>query len=92
MLERERWEIDGSKSKLAFALRHLVIAEIKGQFKDWGGALLLDRAHPGRSFLEIWIDLASVDTDSAERDAHLRSAEFLDVAQVEDALRLRASG
>jgi len=81
MPDRERWEIDESKSTLAFALRHLVIGEIRGQFGRWGGALLLDPAHLSRSLLEIWIDVASVDTGSAERDAHLLSPELLDVAR-----------
>ena len=81
MLERERWEIDGSKSTLGFALRHLVVGEIKGEFGRWGGTLLLDPAHLGRSSLEVWIDVASVDTGDAERDAHLLSPELLDVAR-----------
>lgn len=98
MLERERWEIDGSKSKLTFALRHFVVGEIKGDFGRWGGALLLDPAHLGRSSLEVWIDLASLDTESAERDAHLRSPELLDVARFPRAefrstsIALRADG
>ena len=56
-------------------------ARSEGQFGRWGGALLLDPAHLGRSSLEVWIDVASVDTGSAERDAHLRSPELLDVAR-----------
>jgi polyisoprenoid-binding protein YceI len=98
MLERERWEIDGSKSTLAFALRHLVVGEIKGRFERWGGVLLLDPARLSQSRLEIWIDLASVDTGSAERDAHLRSPELLDVARFPRAsfrstgIALRADG
>jgi polyisoprenoid-binding protein YceI len=78
MLERERWEIDGSRSTLAFGLRHFVVGEIEGRFGRWGGTLLLDPAHFGRSLLAVWIDLASLDTGSTERDAHLRSPELLD--------------
>jgi len=81
MLERERWEIDASRSTLNFALRHFVVGEIRGTFGRWGGTLLLDPADLGRSSLQVWIDLASVDTGSAERDAHLRSPELLDVAR-----------
>jgi polyisoprenoid-binding protein YceI len=79
MLERERWQIDESRSTLTFALSHLVVGEIRGHFERWGGALLLDPAHLSRSELEVWIDVASLETGSAERDAHLRSAELLDV-------------
>lgn len=80
MFQREPWEIDGSRSTLAFSLRHMVVGEIKGQFRRWGGALLLDPARLNRSLLQVWIDLASVDTGSAERDEHLRSPELLDIA------------
>ena len=79
MLEAQRWEIDGTRSKLAFTLRHLVVSEIAGAFTRWGGHLWLDHEHPDRSQVAIWVDLASVDTGSDERDAHLRSAEFFDV-------------
>jgi polyisoprenoid-binding protein YceI len=98
MLERERWDIDGSRSTLTFALRHFVVGEIRGTFGRWGGTLLLDPADLGRSSLQVWIDLASVDTDSTERDAHLRSPELLDVARFPRAefrskgIALRADG
>ena len=98
MLERERWEIDGSKSTLTFALRHFVVGEIKGDVRTLGRRALLDPAHLGRSSLEVWIDLASLDTGSAERDAHLRSPELLDVARFPRAefrstgIALRADG
>lgn len=98
MLERERWEIDASRSTLTFALRHFVVGEIKGTFGRWGGTLLLEPAHLGRSSLAVWVELASLDTGSAERDAHLRSPELLDVARFPRAefrstgIALRADG
>src|SRR3954471_16237527 len=91
MLERERWEIDGANSTLAFALRHFVVGEIKGQFGRWGGVLLLDPAHISRSSLEVWVDVASLDTGSPERDEHLRSPELLDVARCPRAI-FRSTG
>ena len=79
--ELERWQIDPARSRLTFTLRHLVIQQIRGQFRTWGGTLFLDRAEPWLSSVHVWVDLASIETDSVERDAHLRSAEFLDVAR-----------
>ena len=76
----ERWEIDPGRSGLKFVLRHLIISEIKGEFHRWGGTLYLDRKNPLLSSLEIWIDAATIDTGEPERDAHIRSSEFLDVA------------
>jgi polyisoprenoid-binding protein YceI len=81
MLEPEHWEIDGTRSKLAFTLRHLIVSEIRGEFARWGGEMWLTPEQIERSRVAVWIDLASVDTGSPERDAHLRSPEFLDVTR-----------
>ena len=98
MPETQRWEIDGTRSKLAFKLRHLVVSEIAGAFARWGGIVSLDPEHANRSQVAIWVDLASVDTGSEERDAQLRSSEFFDVARFPRAqftstdIALRADG
>lgn len=75
----ERWDIAPAGSRLGFVLRHLIVHQIPGQFRRWGGTIYLDRAQPALSSVEAWADLASIDTDSFERDQHLRSPEFLDV-------------
>jgi polyisoprenoid-binding protein YceI len=77
----ERWTIDQTRSKLQFSLHHLIIMQIRGRFRQWGGTLFLDRAEPWLSSVQVWIDLGSIETDEPERDAHIRSAEFLEVAR-----------
>jgi polyisoprenoid-binding protein YceI len=77
----ERWVVDLDRSSLRFSLRHLVIRQIRGQFARWGGVLFLDRIEPWLSSVQIWVDLGSIGTDEPERDAHVRSPEFLDVAR-----------
>jgi polyisoprenoid-binding protein YceI len=77
----ERWEFDPTGSALEFTLRHLVIQEIRGRFHRWGGTLFVNRAQPSRSRLDVWVELDSLDTGSEERDAHVRSSEFLDVGK-----------
>ena len=77
----ERWEIDPARSSLTFNLRHIVVQQIRGRFERWGGTLFIDRQQPWLSSVQVWVDLASVTTDDQERDAHVRSSEFLDVAQ-----------
>jgi polyisoprenoid-binding protein YceI len=77
----ERWEIDPALSTLMFSLRHLVVQRVQGSFERWGGTVFVDRARPEMSSVEIWVDLASITTDEPERDVHVRSAEFLDVAR-----------
>jgi polyisoprenoid-binding protein YceI len=77
----ECWQAVGIESALTFSLRHLVMSEIRGRFRRWGAVLVLDREDPSRALIKAWIDLASVDTASCERDQHIRSAEFFDVAR-----------
>jgi polyisoprenoid-binding protein YceI len=77
----EAWRIDPERSSLTFTLRHLVVHEIRGRFRGWGGDLQLDRDQPGRSKLNVWVNVGSIETGDPERDAHVRSAEFLDVAR-----------
>jgi polyisoprenoid-binding protein YceI len=77
----ERWEIDTARSSLTFNLRHIVIQRIRGRFDRWGGTLFLDRRDPWLSSVNVWIDLASISTDDPERDAQVRSDEFLDVGR-----------
>jgi len=79
MLGKELWEIDSASSNLGFSLRHIVVSEIQGRFGSWGGQMIFDPEDVDRSLIRVWIDVASIDTGSAERDAHLRSPEFLDV-------------
>ena len=77
----ERWEVDLGRSSLTFNLRHIVVQQIRGEFERWGGTLFINRRDPSLSSAHIWIDLASITTGDTDRDAHVRSAEFLDVAQ-----------
>ena len=75
-----RWDIDVGHSAIHFWVRHMVISKVHGRFARWSGALELDLADPTRSSVDVRIDAASIDTQVADRDAHLRSADFLDVA------------
>ena len=77
----ECWQVVGIESALTFSLRHIVVSEIRGRFRRWGAILVLDREDRSRALLKAWIDLASIDTGSIERDQHIRSAEFFDVAR-----------
>jgi polyisoprenoid-binding protein YceI len=77
----ERWEIDSGRSNLSFNLRHIVVQRIRGRFERWGGTLFIDRQQPWLSSVQVWVDLASITTEEPERDAHVRSSEFLDVAR-----------
>jgi polyisoprenoid-binding protein YceI len=75
----EEWQIDLDRSTLRFSLRHLVVHEIRGQFRRWGGTITLNEESLARSSVRIWVDLASVDTGDPGRDDQIRSPEFFDV-------------
>ncbi len=76
-----RWDIDVGHSAIHFWVRHLVISKVHGRFARWTGAIDLDREDLTRSSVDVKIDAASIDTQVADRDAHLRSPDFLDVAK-----------
>ncbi len=57
----------------------MVVSKTRGRFTRWSGQLRFDPADSAASSVEVTIDPASVDTADAQRDAHLRSADFFDV-------------
>src|SRR5438105_11363750 len=73
------WNIDPSHSAIAFAIRHMVVSKTRGRFTKWSGELQFDADQPRASSVQATIDPASIDTADAQRDAHLRSADFFDV-------------
>src|SRR5256885_1965848 len=73
------WNIDPSHSAIAFSVRHMVISKARGRFTKWSGEREFDADKPRASSVQVTIDPASIDTAEAQRDAHLRSADFLDV-------------
>jgi len=73
------WNIDPSHSAVAFSVRHMVVSKTRGRFTKWSGQLRFDEEDPEISSVEVTIDPASIDTADAQRDAHLRSADFLEV-------------
>ena len=76
-----KWTIDPNRSTLRFALRHIIVHQIRGSFGRWGGTIALDEVEPTQSRVDVWVDLASVETGDPARDDHVRSPEFFDVAR-----------
>ncbi len=75
------WEIDPAHSQVEFTVKHMMITKVRGQFPDVTGAVELDVDDPGASRVEVEIGAASIDTGTEDRDAHLRSADFLDAEE-----------
>jgi polyisoprenoid-binding protein YceI len=75
------WNIDPVHSVAEFKVRHMMISNVKGRFTGVTGALTLDQADVTSSRVAASIEAASIDTRDAQRDAHLKSADFFDVEQ-----------
>jgi polyisoprenoid-binding protein YceI len=71
------WNIDPTHSIAEFKVRHMMIANVKGQFSKVSGVLTLDKSDLTNSHIEATIEAASIETRDAQRDAHLKSADFL---------------
>jgi len=74
------WVIDPAHSSIEFAVKHMVITTVRGTFAKFEADLAIDEADLARSKATFRIDAASIDTRQPDRDNHLRSADFFDVA------------
>ena len=75
------WSIDPAHSLAEFSAKHMMITTVKGRFGAVNGTIAIDGRDPDRSSVEVEIDAASIDTNNEQRDQHLRSEDFLDVAK-----------
>jgi polyisoprenoid-binding protein YceI len=74
----EAFGVDKAHSVVGFRVRHMM-SKVSGNFRDVDAAIHLDRANPAKSSVEFTIQAKSIDTGNANRDEHLRSADFFDV-------------
>jgi len=75
-----QWNLDNSHANVEFSARHMMISTVKGSFEKVEGKLEIDETNPNSAYVEATIDAASLNTRIVDRDNHLRSADFLDVA------------
>ncbi|MGW3484571.1 YceI family protein [Rhodococcus indonesiensis] len=73
------WVIDSVHSTVGFTVRHLVVSKVRGTFNDFSGAVTV--AEDGTAAVAAEIQVTSIDTRNADRDAHIRSADFFDAEQ-----------
>jgi polyisoprenoid-binding protein YceI len=78
-MEKTKWVIDPSHSKIGFKVRHLMISHVLGNFKQFDGVVLTEGNDFTKASVNLTISSASVDTEIADRDTHLKSADFFDV-------------
>jgi polyisoprenoid-binding protein YceI len=72
------WNVDASHSEVGFIARHLMVSKVRGQFKDFAAVVTVAQPFE-RSTVEATVQMASIDTNSADRDTHVKSADFFNV-------------
>src|SRR5262249_43511532 len=75
-----RWEFEPGHTAAAFCARHMMVTWVRGHFKDVHGSLEFDPDNPVTLSLEATLAAGQLWTGEPQRDEHLRSADFLDVA------------
>jgi polyisoprenoid-binding protein YceI len=73
------YQLDPAHTRLGFAARHALVTRVHGWWDSFEGRLHLDASDQTRSSIALTIDAASIRTNNADRDAHLRSSDFFDV-------------
>lgn len=73
------WTLDPAHTSVEFAAKHLMITTVKGRFSDVSGTIKMNEANPATSSVKAVIKAASIDTRTEQRDAHLKSVDFLEV-------------
>jgi polyisoprenoid-binding protein YceI len=80
-LAQSTWILEPNHTHSSFTVRHLVISNVRGEFGKTTGTVSLDEKDVTRSVVEARIEAATIDTRVADRDSHLRSLDFFDVAK-----------
>lgn len=75
------WTLDTIHTHVGFSVKHLMVSTVRGQFRKYTGTLAIDPADFTRSRFSGEIDVGSVDTGNPDRDNHLRTGDFFDVAK-----------
>lgn len=70
------WKLDTAHTHIGFSVRHMMVATVRGHFKEYRGTVKLDAQDFANSSFEGEVDVASIDTGNAQRDDHLRTDDF----------------
>ena len=73
------WAIDPTHTTIGFSIRHAMIAKVRGRFTEFEGTFVIDGENVTASTASLSIQAASLTTENADRDGHVKSADFLDV-------------
>ena len=71
-----KWAIDPTHSTVGFKVKHMMFTNVKGNFENYEANILADNADFSDATMEFSADIASINTNNADRDNHLKSADF----------------
>jgi polyisoprenoid-binding protein YceI len=78
---QSNWNVDPTHSNVKFSVSHMVISEVEGSFSDFDGTLEAPGADFNNATIEFSVNIGSINTNSEQRDGHLKSADFFDAAK-----------
>ncbi|MBT2717603.1 YceI family protein [Bacillus sp. ISL-57] len=78
-MTKTKWIVDPTHSAIEFSVKHMMIAKVKGSFNKFEASILANPSDLTTAEIDFTVDVASIDTRNADRDNHLRSADFFDV-------------
>src|SRR5215213_7120685 len=84
VVTKTKWIIDPAHSHIGFRVRHLMISNVKGSFKEFDASIYTTGDEFITAEIDFWLYPASVDTGNEQRDTHLRSADFFDADQFKE--------
>ena len=79
MVTKTKWAVDPAHSEVTFKVKHLMISNVKGEFKKFDASIYSNGNDFDKAEVRANLDTASISTNNADRDTHLRSADFFDV-------------
>lgn len=79
----QTWSLDKAHAKLGFSVTHLLVSNVDGSFKSFDAKITSSKDDFSDAIIELTADINSIDTDNEQRDGHLKSPDFFDVAKYE---------
>jgi polyisoprenoid-binding protein YceI len=72
------WLLDTTHSQIGFAVKHMMISTVRGRFNTFSGTFDIDEQNPAASSVDVTVDVSSITTGDANRDGHLKTADFFE--------------
>ena len=80
-MAQTKWILDSTHSELGFKIKHLMITNVSGSFKNFNAEVISEETDFGTAQINLSADMASISTNNDQRDAHLRNSDFFEVEQ-----------